>query len=181
MHCVGVYMRRVQRTLDTIVYTLLSSCPHRSDDCPAMMNAVDQRARAVRHAQSQPTARRRTRDTSADVHDHHAESRQPAEGACRRVSDRHAFARGSSASSPTVKPGSEMPGSTRRRSVITAVLATLMALVGASSAHAQGAVITGRVTGATGEQIEEAQVYIQELGIAASTNQEGSYNLVVPG
>ena len=74
-----------------------------------------------------------------------------------------------------------MPGSTRRRSVITAGLATLMALVGASSALAQGAVITGRVTGATGEQIEEAQVYIQELGISASTNQEGSYNLVVPG
>ncbi len=73
-----------------------------------------------------------------------------------------------------------MPGLSRRLNVSTAALAVALALVSAGSAAAQGAVVTGRVVGATGEQIEGAQVYIQEVGAQSISNDAGTYNLVIP-
>ncbi len=50
----------------------------------------------------------------------------------------------------------------------------------ASEAHAQNAVISGRVTSDVGQPLYGANVYITELNISVGTNQQGAYTLSVP-
>ncbi len=59
-----------------------------------------------------------------------------------------------------------------------ALLALLSAVSG--DAHAQSAVITGKVTGRGSEPLGGATVLIEGLGIAAGTAQSGTYTLTVP-
>src|SRR2546428_4049910 len=59
-----------------------------------------------------------------------------------------------------------------------ALLVLLSAVSG--DAHAQSAVITGKVTGRGGEPLGGATVLIEGLGISAGTAQSGTYTLTVP-
>src|SRR3989454_1408496 len=59
-----------------------------------------------------------------------------------------------------------------------ALLVLLSAVSG--DAHAQSAVITGKVTGRGSEPLGGATVVIEGLGIAAGTAQSGTYTLTVP-
>ena len=61
---------------------------------------------------------------------------------------------------------------------ITAVLCAVVALP--AMAIAQGAVITGKVTGDAGQPLEAATVYITELSIGVQTNTQGVYSLPIP-
>ena len=65
---------------------------------------------------------------------------------------------------------------------VSACAAMLVALVCAASAeaHAQAAVITGKVTGRQGEALGGAIVGIDELGLAVATTTTGGYTLTVP-
>jgi TonB-linked SusC/RagA family outer membrane protein len=54
------------------------------------------------------------------------------------------------------------------------------ALLPASLAAQQPAVITGRVTNASGTPLANAQVTVQQLGIGAATRGDGSYTVLVP-
>ena len=47
-------------------------------------------------------------------------------------------------------------------------------------AHAQGAVITGKVTAESGQPLEAATVYITELSVGVQTNSQGVYSLTIP-
>src|SRR3989441_13213601 len=59
-----------------------------------------------------------------------------------------------------------------------ALLVLLSAVSG--EAHAQSAVITGKVTGRGSEPLGGATVLIEGLGISAGTAQSGTYTLTVP-
>src|SRR5437879_7193653 len=59
-----------------------------------------------------------------------------------------------------------------------ALLVLLSAVSG--DAHAQSAVITGKVTGRGSEPLGGATVLIEGLGIVAGTAQSGTYTLTVP-
>jgi len=59
-----------------------------------------------------------------------------------------------------------------------ALLALLSAVSG--DAHAQSAVITGKVTGRGSEALGGASVLVEGLGISAATTQTGTYTLTVP-
>jgi TonB-linked SusC/RagA family outer membrane protein len=65
---------------------------------------------------------------------------------------------------------------------VAACAAVLVALgcVALRDAHAQAAVITGKVTGRQGEALGGAIVAIEELGTAVATTTAGSYTLTVP-
>jgi TonB-linked SusC/RagA family outer membrane protein len=72
-----------------------------------------------------------------------------------------------------------MRHSTSRTFGVLAVIAAL--LVGAAGwLHAQGVVITGKVTGRQGEPLGGALVVIDELSLAVATTTTGTYTLVVP-
>lgn len=47
-------------------------------------------------------------------------------------------------------------------------------------AHAQGAQITGRVTGSEGQALAGANVYINDLSISVATDPSGNYSVLVP-
>jgi len=61
-----------------------------------------------------------------------------------------------------------------------AVLA-LLCLAGTNAARAQDAVVKGRVVSDRGEPIVGANVFIEELRLAANTANDGRYVLTVPG
>ncbi len=61
---------------------------------------------------------------------------------------------------------------------VTAVLCAIVALP--AMAIAQGAVITGKVTGDAGQPLEAATVYITELSIGVQTNTQGVYSMTIP-
>ena len=54
------------------------------------------------------------------------------------------------------------------------------ALLPASLAAQQPAVITGHVTNASGTPLANAQVTVQQLGIGATSRGDGSYTVLVP-
>jgi len=61
-----------------------------------------------------------------------------------------------------------------------AVLFGLCSIILTTSAHGQGAVITGKVTTDQGREIEGANVVIPELNISVGTNAAGNYTIVIP-
>src|ERR1700737_1643933 len=61
-----------------------------------------------------------------------------------------------------------------------AVLFGLCSIILTTSAHGQGAVITGKGTTEPGREIEGANVVIPELNISVGTNAAGNYTIVIP-
>ena len=59
-------------------------------------------------------------------------------------------------------------------------LALLVGLASADVAHAQAAIINGRVTSDQGATLELANVYIQEMNISVVTDSAGRYNINIP-
>src|ERR1043165_7191227 len=64
--------------------------------------------------------------------------------------------------------------------------ATAAALVGGllalpvAGAQAQNAVITGKVTSEFGAPVDQANVYINDLGVSVGTDAQGSYTITIP-
>ena len=50
----------------------------------------------------------------------------------------------------------------------------------AATAHGQGAVISGRLTGEQGNPLEVATVFITEMNIALQTDAQGRYTISIP-
>src|SRR4051812_7109816 len=50
----------------------------------------------------------------------------------------------------------------------------------AHSASAQAATITGTIKSESGQPVENANAYIQELNISVATNTQGRYSIVIP-
>ena len=73
-----------------------------------------------------------------------------------------------------------MRNSTRARAIVMAVIAMLLAIGKPSTADAQNAVITGRVTSEFGQSIEGANVYINDLAISILTNAQGNFTINLP-
>ena len=72
-----------------------------------------------------------------------------------------------------------MRHATLRTSGVLAVTTAL--LIGAVGwLHAQGAVITGKVSGRQGEALGGALVVVDELNLAVATTTTGTYTLTVP-
>jgi TonB-linked SusC/RagA family outer membrane protein len=69
-----------------------------------------------------------------------------------------------------------------RRSIPLGVVLTLLAglLVLPAAAHAQGAVITGRVQSEMGQPLEAANVFITEMNVSVGTNAQGRYTITLP-
>ncbi|MBA3645762.1 MAG: TonB-dependent receptor [Gemmatimonadaceae bacterium] len=63
---------------------------------------------------------------------------------------------------------------------ITTATFIVASLVSARAAHAQGAVVTGKVTTSQGREIEGANVTIPELNISVGTNGAGIYTITLP-
>jgi TonB-dependent SusC/RagA subfamily outer membrane receptor len=68
----------------------------------------------------------------------------------------------------------------RARAVAGIILGALLTASTAARAQAQTATITGKVLSETGQPLEFANVYINELTISVPTNAQGVYNIVVP-
>jgi len=66
----------------------------------------------------------------------------------------------------------------RARRVAVAALVLLAGL--GVAAQAQSAVITGTVTGAAGEPLANANVFITEMGISIGTGAQGTYTITIP-
>jgi TonB-linked SusC/RagA family outer membrane protein len=73
-----------------------------------------------------------------------------------------------------------MPRLLRSMKVLVNALA-VVALVTPALAHAQAAIITGRVISDQGQPLAGANVFVPELNISAGTNQAGAYTITVPG
>ena len=69
---------------------------------------------------------------------------------------------------------------TRARAIVAAGVGLLLAIGNPSSASAQGAVITGKVTSEFGQAVEGANLYITDLSISVLTNTEGNYTIALP-
>ena len=63
---------------------------------------------------------------------------------------------------------------------ITTVAFFAASLAAANVAHAQGAVITGKVTNTQGRELEGANVTIPELNISVGTNGAGNFTISIP-
>ena len=68
----------------------------------------------------------------------------------------------------------------RARAVAGLLFGTLLFAPTAARAQAQTATITGKVLSETGQPLEFANVYINELTISVPTNAQGVYSIVVP-
>jgi Spy/CpxP family protein refolding chaperone len=66
-----------------------------------------------------------------------------------------------------------------RRSPQASLLAALASTVFASSALAQGAIITGTVESTDGQGVKAAKVRIPDLNLSVGTSEDGTYRLVV--
>lgn len=64
--------------------------------------------------------------------------------------------------------------------VIAATLLSVLLALPASKAHAQAAVITGKVSNDFGQPVEAANVQITELSLSAFTTSTGAYTITVP-
>ena len=73
-----------------------------------------------------------------------------------------------------------MRNMTRARTMAIALLGALFALVTPDLAHAQNAVITGKVTAEGGQAVVAANVYINDLQISVPTNDQGDYTITIP-
>ncbi len=69
----------------------------------------------------------------------------------------------------------------RRSSYLASVLAGVATTVLASTAFAQGAVITGTVKSQQGQPLEAANVRIADLNISVGTSEDGTYRITVAG
>jgi TonB-linked SusC/RagA family outer membrane protein len=69
---------------------------------------------------------------------------------------------------------------TRARTIAITLLAALFAVVTPEQAQAQNAVITGKVTSQFGQNVEGAQIYINDLNISVPTNAQGDYTINIP-
>ncbi len=67
----------------------------------------------------------------------------------------------------------------RRSSRLASLLAGLATTVLASTAFAQGAVITGTVKSQQGQNLQGAQVRIADLNVAVGTNEDGTYRITL--
>jgi len=70
---------------------------------------------------------------------------------------------------------------TRRDFWSGAAVLALLCLAGTNAVHAQDAVVKGRVVSDRGEPIVGANVFIEELRLAATTSNDGRYVLTAPG
>src|SRR5216683_3022618 len=77
--------------------------------------------------------------------------------------------------------GSVSMTQTRRDFWSGAAVLALLCLAGTNAVHAQDAVVKGRVVSDRGEPIVGANVFIEELRLAATTSNDGRYVLTVPG
>ena len=59
-------------------------------------------------------------------------------------------------------------------------MASVLLAAPASSARAQTAVITGKVTSESGQPVEAANLYINDLAISVGTNAAGTYTFSIP-
>jgi TonB-linked SusC/RagA family outer membrane protein len=66
---------------------------------------------------------------------------------------------------------------TRARTTAIALLGALFAIVTPNQVQAQNAVITGKVTSQAGQNIEGANVYINDLNISVPTNAQGDFTI----
>lgn len=67
-----------------------------------------------------------------------------------------------------------------RRVSFRALLSFAMLLIGAQTALAQGAVLTGRVRSEQGNTLETASVFITEMRISAQVQANGTYSITIP-
>lgn len=81
---------------------------------------------------------------------------------------------------PSSLRGSDMRINTRARAIASTCLVLLLAIGTSTEAEAQGSVITGKVTGAGGEALVGANVYINDLQLSQPTNAQGMYTLSIP-
>src|SRR5581483_4482211 len=66
------------------------------------------------------------------------------------------------------------------RGIFLALATTVLVAARAPLAHAQGATLSGRVTGESGQPLENANVYITELNISVASNAAGRYTITLP-
>jgi TonB-linked SusC/RagA family outer membrane protein len=69
---------------------------------------------------------------------------------------------------------------TRARALVIALIGGLFAIATPGLAEAQNAVITGKVTSEFGQNIEGANVYINDLAISTLTTSEGNFTITIP-
>src|SRR5688500_11729881 len=69
---------------------------------------------------------------------------------------------------------------TRARALVIALIGGLFAIATPGLAEAQNAVITGKVTSEFGQNIEGANVYINDLAISTLTTAEGNFTITIP-
>jgi len=67
-----------------------------------------------------------------------------------------------------------------RARALAGALLSLMLIVPATKAQAQGAVITGKVLSEFGDPLESANIFITELSISVPTNNQGVYTINIP-
>ena len=67
----------------------------------------------------------------------------------------------------------------RVRAFALAVVGALLILP-SERAHAQAAVITGKVTAENGQPVEAANLYINELAVSIGSNAAGNYTISIP-
>ncbi|MEP6990110.1 MAG: SusC/RagA family TonB-linked outer membrane protein [bacterium] len=68
-----------------------------------------------------------------------------------------------------------------RAGVLALALLGALLCMPAASARAQSAVITGKVTTESGQPVEAANLYINELAVSIGTNAAGNYTVTIPG
>jgi len=59
-------------------------------------------------------------------------------------------------------------------------MGAFLAVVSPEQAQAQSAIITGKVTSQFGQNVEGAQIYINDLNISVPTNAQGEYTINIP-
>src|SRR5438045_9060188 len=69
----------------------------------------------------------------------------------------------------------------RRGLLLAGVAAFALLFIGATTAHAQDAVVRGTISSDRGEPISGANVVIDELRLGVVTNATGQYTLTIPG
>ncbi len=67
----------------------------------------------------------------------------------------------------------------RARASAAALVGGLLALP-VAGAQAQNAVITGKITSEAGAPVDQANVYINDLGVSVGTNPQGAYTITIP-
>ncbi|HEY4217532.1 MAG TPA: SusC/RagA family TonB-linked outer membrane protein [Gemmatimonadaceae bacterium] len=74
-----------------------------------------------------------------------------------------------------------MPQVNRVRGVLAPLFMSVLVVAGvAATAHAQAAVVSGKITNEQGAPVLGANIFIRQLSLGATTNQNGTYSITVP-